>query len=252
MLGVLGGMGPMATVDFLAKLVRATPAGRDQDHIPTLVCSAVDIPDRADAILGAGPDPLPAMRAALARLEAGGATRIAIPCNTAHHWHAALQAGTALPILHIVDAVAETLARTETETETGIAAGTGGRVGLLATDGTLRTGLYRERLARRGLTCLGPDPEGQAAVAAAIRLVKAHRVAEARPLLEAQVRALAEAGCDRVVMACTEIPIALAGSPVSGLLVDATEALARACVAACRPDQRPACGAQTAALPRAA
>lgn len=239
MLGVLGGMGPMATVDFLAKLVRATPAGRDQDHIPTLLCSAVDIPDRADAILGAGPDPLPAMRAALARLEAGGATRIAIPCNTAHHWHAALQAGTGLPILHIVDAVAETLART------GI--GSGGRIGLLATDGTLRAGLYRERLARRGIACRAPGPEGQAAVAAAIRLVKAHRVAEARPLLEAQVRALAEAGCDRVVMACTEIPIALAGSDQSGLLVDATEALARACVAACRPDRGDA-----AAMPRAA
>ena len=240
MLGVLGGMGPMATVDFLAKLVRATPAGRDQDHIPTLVCSAVDIPDRADAILGAGPDPLPAMRAALVRLEAGGATRIAIPCNTAHHWHAALQAGTSLPILHIVDAVAETLARA------GI--GRGGRIGLLATDGTLRTGLYRERLARRGLACLEPGPEGQAGVAAAIRLVKADRVAEARPLLEAQVRALASAGCDRVVMACTEIPIALAGSDPSGLLVDATEALACACVAACRPD----CCVDAATLPRAA
>ncbi|WCS24003.1 amino acid racemase [Methylobacterium sp. NMS14P] len=243
MLGVLGGMGPMATVDFLAKLVRATPAGRDQDHIPTLVCSAVDIPDRADAILGAGPDPLPAMRAALARLEAGGATRIAIPCNTAHHWHAALQAGTGLPILHIVDAVAETLART------GI--GAGGRIGLLATDGTLRAGLYREQLARRGVACRAPGPEGQATVAAAIRLVKAHRAAEARPLLEAQVRALAEAGCDRVVMACTEIPLALAGRDPSGLLVDATEALARACVAACRPDDRPECAAQ-ATLPRAA
>jgi aspartate racemase len=240
MLGVLGGMGPMATVDFLAKLVRATPAGRDQDHIPTLVCSAVDIPDRADAILGTGPDPLPAMRAALARLEAGGATRIAIPCNTAHHWHAALQAGTGLPILHIVDAVAETLARTGIET--------GGRIGLLATDGTLRAGLYRERLAWRGIACRAPGPEGQAAVTAAIRLVKAHRVAEARPLLEAQVRALSEAGCDRVVMACTEIPIALAGSDPSGLLVDATEALARACVAACRPDR----GDAAAALPRAA
>lgn len=242
MLGVLGGMGPMATVDFLAKLVRATPAGRDQDHIPTLVCSAVDIPDRADAILGTGPDPLPALRAALARLEAGGATRIAIPCNTAHHWHAALQAATALPILHIVDAVAETLARSGTGT------GSGGRIGLLATDGTLRSGLYPERLARHGLACRAPDEAGQAAVSAAIRLVKAGRVAEATPLLEAQVRALAEAGCDRVVMACTEIPLALAGSDPSGLLVDATEALARACVAACRPD----CRVDAAALPRAA
>ena len=238
MLGVLGGMGPMATVDFLAKLVRATPAGRDQDHIPTLVCSAVGIPDRADAILGAGPDPLPAMRAALARLEAGGATRIAIPCNTAHHWYAPLQAGTGLPILHIVDAVAEALAGT----------GTVGRIGLLATDGTLRAGLYPARLAQHGVACLGPDPEGQAAVAAAIRLVKANRVAEARPLLEAQVRALAEAGCGRVVMACTEIPIALAETDPSGLLVDATEALARACVAACRPE----CGEAAAVLPRAA
>ncbi|MGU3420585.1 aspartate/glutamate racemase family protein [Methylobacterium sp. D54C] len=242
MLGVLGGMGPMATVDFLAKLVRATPAGRDQDHIPTLVCSAVDIPDRADAILGTGPDPLPALRAALARLEAGGATRIAIPCNTAHHWHAALQAATALPILHIVDAVAETLAETLART------GSGGRIGLLATDGTLRSGLYPERLARHGLACRAPDEAGQAAVSAAIRLVKADRVAEATPLLEAQVRALAEAGCDRVVMACTEIPLALAGSDPSGLLVDATEALARACVAACRPD----CRVDAAALPRAA
>lgn len=234
MLGVLGGMGPMATVDFLAKLVRATPAERDQDHIPTLVCSAAGIPDRVDAILGTGPDPLPAMRAALARLEAGGATRIAIACNTAHHWHAALQAETALPILHIVDAVAETLART----------GSGDRIGLLATEGTLRTRLYPERLARHGFSCLNPDPDGQSAVADAIRLVKADRVAEARPILEAQVRALAQAGCDRVVMACTEIPIALAGSDLAAVTVDATEALARACVSACRAD--------AAALPRAA
>jgi aspartate racemase len=241
MLGVLGGMGPMATVDFLAKLVRATPAGRDQDHIPTLVCSAAGIPDRADAILGAGPDPLPAMRAALARLEAGGATRIAIPCNTAHHWHAALQAGTALPILHIVDAVAERLGETLGQ------AGAGGRVGLLATEGTLRARLYPERLARHGIACLSPGPEGQAAVAAAIRLVKADRVAEATPILEAEARALARAGCGRVVMACTEIPIALAGSDLGSLMVDATAVLARACVAAWQADS-----ATPPAMPRAA
>ncbi|SFL72556.1 aspartate/glutamate racemase family protein [Methylobacterium pseudosasicola] len=229
MLGVLGGMGPLATADFLAKLVRATPARRDQDHIPTLVCSAADIPDRASAILGQGPDPLPAMRAALARLEAAGATRIAIPCNTAHHWHAALQAGTALPILHIVDAVADDLAGS------GLA---GGPVGLLATGGTLRAGLYPERLARHGFTCLSPDPDGQDAVVAAIDLVKAGQVAEAALILEAQARALAAAGCRRVVMACTEIPVALSSldDNLAGVMVDATEALARACVAACRAD----------------
>ncbi|MDP4003930.1 aspartate/glutamate racemase family protein [Methylobacterium sp. NEAU K] len=229
MLGILGGMGPLATVDFLAKLVRATPARRDQDHIPTLVCSAADIPDRVASILGQGPDPLPAMRAALARLEAGGATRIAIPCNTAHHWHAALQAGTALPILHIVDAVADDLVR---------CALTDGPVGLLASEGTLRAGLYPERLARHGFTCLTPDPDGQAAVAGAIHLVKAGRVAEAAPILEAQALSLTAAGCRRVVLACTEIPLALAGAgdDLASLMVDATDALARACVAACLAD----------------
>jgi aspartate racemase len=222
-------MGPLATADFLAKLVRATPARRDQDHIPTLVCSAADIPDRASAILGQGPDPLPAMRAALARLETAGATRIAIPCNTAHHWHAALQAGTALPILHIVDAVADDLAGS------GFA---GGPIGLLASAGTLRVGLYPERLARHGFTGLSPDPDGQEAVVAAIDLVKAGQVAEAALILEAQARALVAAGCRRVVMACTEIPVALSAldDELAGVMVDATESLARACVAACRAD----------------
>ena len=228
MLGVLGGMGPMATADFLAKLVRATPAARDQDHIPTLVCSAADIPDRNAAILGHGPDPLPAMQAALRRLEAAGAARIAMPCNTAHHWHAALQAGTRLPILHIVDAVAQSLA----------AAGIVGPIGLLATDGTLRTDLYPQRLARHGWSCRRPDAQGQAAVMAAIRAVKAGQ-AGATALLRAQAEQLRAAGCERVVMACTEIPLALADVPaLRGVLVDATEALARACVAACTAADR--------------
>ncbi len=229
MLGVLGGMGPMATADFLAKLVRATPATRDQDHIPTLVCSAADIPDRTAAILGHGVDPLPAMQTALRRLEAAGATRIAIPCNTAHHWHAALQAGTAIPILHIVDAVAESLA----------SAGVTGTVGLLASDGTLLSGLYPQRFARHGLVCRMPDPAGQGAVMEAIRRVKAGNdlnggSSASAAGLATQVETLLSAGCARVVMACTEIPLALADAgALRHRLVDATDALARACVAAC-------------------
>ena len=78
MLGVLGGMGPMATADFMAKIVRATPATCDQDHIDVVACSAASIPDRVGPIFGRGADPFPAMRRALARLEAAGATCIAI------------------------------------------------------------------------------------------------------------------------------------------------------------------------------
>jgi aspartate racemase len=224
MLGVLGGMGPMATVDFMRKLVAATPATRDQDHLQTLVCSAAHIPDRTAALLGLGPDPLPAMCAALRRLEGAGATHIAIPCNTAHHWHAALQATTPVPILHIVDAVVEALRRD------GVSAGP---IGLLATDGTLRTDVYRQRLERHGFVCRAPD--NQNAVMRAIRLVKSGAIREAAPLLRAQAEGLLAAGCRRVVLACTEIPLALdcENSELQPLLLDATDALARACVTAC-------------------
>lgn len=223
MLGVLGGMGPMATVDFMGKLVAATPAACDQDHPGVLVLQASEIPDRTRAILGHGPDPLPAMASALRRLEAAGATRIAIPCNTAHHWHGALQALTVLPILHIVDAVADALAAR------GCRDGT---IGLLATSGTLSAGIYPQRLARHGFACRAPDD--QEAVMRAIRLVKAGAIAEAGTILREQAEALVAAGCDRVVLACTEIPLALAGpgAALAPMLLDATEALARACVAA--------------------
>ncbi|WP_336489642.1 aspartate/glutamate racemase family protein [Methylobacterium nigriterrae] len=224
MLGVLGGMGPMATVDFMGKVVRNTPAACDQEHIPMVVCSAVNIPDRTAAILGEGADPFPAMRDTLRRLEAAGASCIAIPCNTAHYWHAALQAETSVRVLHIVDAVADTLAGQE-----------GGCIGVLATSGTIKAGIYQKRLALRGFACRTPDAAGQTDVMRAIRLVKAGQLAEATAILRAQAEVLVAAGCRQVVMACTEIPVALAsvGGALRSTLVDATEALASACIEAC-------------------
>src|SRR3712207_3622601 len=147
MLGVLGGMGPMATVNFMGKVVQNTPASCDQEHIEMIICSAVNIPDRTAAILGEGANPFPAMRDALRRLEGTGATCIAIPCNTAHHWHAALQAETSVRILHIVDAVADTLASRGVQ---------GGCIGVLATSGTIKVGIYQKRLALHGFSCRMP------------------------------------------------------------------------------------------------
>ena len=226
MLGVLGGMGPMATVDFMGKVVRNTPATHDQEHIQMVVCSATNTPDRTAAILGEGTDPFPVMRDTVRRLEAAGATCIAIPCNTAHHWHAALQAVTPVRILHIVDAVADALSVQAVE---------GGCVGVLATTGTVKAGIYQKRLARRGFSCRMPDAAGQAEVMRAIRLVKAGQLGEATAILRVQAEALVSGGCRRVVMACTEIPVALASveGELRSALVDATEALARVCVGAC-------------------
>lgn len=226
MLGVLGGMGPMATVDFMGKVIRNTPAACDQDHIAMVVRSATDVPDRTAAILDQGRDPLPAMRHALRQLLESGARCIAIPCNTAHHWHDALQDETNVPILHIVDAVADTLAREGLE---------GATIGVLATDGTVHAGVYQARLAARGYRCEMPDAAGQAEVMRAIRLVKAGQLDEATKILRREAEALVQRGCARVAMACTEIPLALAdvGGVLQPRLFDPTDALARACVEFC-------------------
>lgn len=221
MLGVLGGMGPMATLDFVSKVIRHTPAQRDQDHIPMIVSLAAEIPDRTDAILGIGPDPFSAMRDALRGLEAAGADCIAIPCNTAHHWHGALQAETEVPILNIVEAVLEALP-----------GGPAGRIGILATTGTLKAGIYQHAFDKRRMDWLVPDEHRQGEVMRAVRLVKGGDIQQATGIMKEQTEALLAAGCRHVAMACTEIPIALAGANAEfgEVLVDATDALAVASV----------------------
>lgn len=232
MLGVLGGMGPRATIDFIEKIYRNTPAERDQDHIDMIVSSSASIPDRTEAIIGDGEDPFPAMLRALASLELAGARLVAIPCNTAHHWHGRLQAETPMPILHIVDAAARMLDCETTKRPT---------VGLLATDGTLAAGIYQDRLPARGYDCLTPDVPAQQQVMEGIRLVKAGMIAQAAILLRRQAEALRDCGADVIAMACTEVPVAL--SDVDGelrdALLDPTDALARASVEACLSAVRP-------------
>src|SRR5512146_897173 len=218
-LGVLGGMGPLATADWLATLVRVTPASRDQDHMPLLVDSAPQIPDRNDAILGGGADPAPALLAGLRRLEAGGAGAIAIPCNTAHYWHPLLQSATSLPILHIMEAVAAVL------DERGIS----GAVGLLATNATLHARIYENRLHISGRRCLHPTAEQQAALMQAIRAVKAGNLAGGRAAVCAAATALIERGAQAVVLACTELPLVVPNSSEAPF-IDAGVALAKMCV----------------------
>jgi len=222
-LGILGGMGPLATVDLVEKIIRATPATRDQDHVPIVIWSDPAVPARTDAILGRGPSPLPLMLAGLHGLEAAGVSAIAIPCNTAHYWYDELAASTALPILHIAHAVADELQGRHVQPA---------RVGILATAGTLTAGFYQALLAERGYAVLLPDPDAQERrVHAGIAAVKGGDPVTAGPPLEAAAADLVDRGAEAVVLACTEIPIALRHSPLRERFLDATEALARRCVA---------------------
>jgi aspartate racemase len=219
MLGVLGGMGPLATADFFHKLLQATPAACDEDHIPVLIHSVPQIPSRPAAILRGGASPLPALAAARDRLIAVGATLLAMPCNTAHHWHADL-AAVPIPFPHIADAVAYELPLRAT------------RVGIIATAATLAARIYARRL-DAGLEWLAPDESTyQHAVQPGIDAVKRNAAADGGRLLEPVVAGLLGRGATCVVLACTEVPVALdaVASPLRQHCIDSTAALARTCV----------------------
>ena len=224
-LGVLGGMGPAATADFLAKLVAATPARSDQDHLPVIAQSIPTIPDRSRAILGQGPSPLPALKAGLARLRAAGCALAVMPCNSAHYWFEAL-AGD-LPMLHIVDAVAAALRRQGIES---------GPIGLLATGGTVAAGIYQDRLAGTGFEILVPTAADQAdLVDASIQAIKAGKWAAAHRALRLASDRLQARGARATVLGCTELPLVLRPDTAAACpLIDSTAALAEACVVALR------------------
>jgi aspartate racemase len=221
LLGVLGGMGPLASVDFLTKLIEETPAHCDQDHVPVVLYSVPQIPGRVAAILGDGESPLPAMAAGLAVLAGAGAEMIVIACNTAHHWYDELLRVSPVPILHIGDAACADLT-------------VGARVGLLGTEALLQSGFYQELLTEGGAEPLVNAPELRAAsVVPAIALVKQGRSAEAGRLLEPAIEDLLSRGAATVILACTELPVALGaiGSSYLDRVIDPTRALARAAVA---------------------
>lgn len=227
LIGVLGGMGPLATLDFLQKLLAATPVSRDQDHVPTVVWNVPQIPDRQHALAGHGASPLPAMLEGIARLNAAGATRIVIPCNTAHLWFSDFSKASAAPLIHIVDA---TLDRLAAQRPTGSVA----PVGLIATRGALQAGLYQERLTAQGIPFLiNTDAELDDLFTPGCYAIKKNQLHHGGELLEQAGQCLVERGATRLILACTEVPVGLAhvSSSLLAVSIDPTQALAEACLA---------------------
>ena len=215
-LGVLGGMGPAATTDFLMKLQAATPAARDADHVRVLMDLNPRVPDRM-----AEPEAATAELGRMAeRLKAMGAEVLAMPCNTAH----ATADGIRAAGLPFVDMIAET---------TGEALKGGARtVGVLATPGG--EALYRAALTAAGATTLLPEGEDRPALMALIQGVKAGRTGpDARAAMAALAAGLVARGAEAVIAGCTEVPLLLSAPDVAVPLADSAEVLARACVRAC-------------------
>ena len=223
--GVLGGMGPEATLDCLGKILRSTRAERDQDHLRILVDSNAKIPDRTAAILGQGPSPVPALVASARALARAGADFIVIPCVSAHVFLEQVRAEVEVPIVSMFDVVTEAVLALGSPVRT---------VGLLGTTGTIRGGLFQRRLARDGISTVVPDEPGQALVMSAIYDVKKAAPPRPRAAITADFVAVAESlarrGAQAIVAGCTEVPLALGQEHLRLPYVDSVLALARAAV----------------------
>lgn len=218
-IGILGGMGPAATVDFMTRLLALTPATRDQEHLPVVVACLPQVPDRSAAILDHGPDPLPALLHGIRLLNQADVGVIAVPCNTSHHWYSQMSQASAAPILHIAEACVE---RVPPHARTLI----------LATRGALHSGFYQRALDARGLTWeLPARGDEQTAVNECIQLVKAGQAEAAGLPLTGVLQQAARRGIEVVILACTELPIALRHADTQGLkMIDSNEELARTVV----------------------
>lgn len=231
-LGVLGGMGPQATNTFYQFVLDHTDARTDQDHVNALILSDCAIPDRTAAILGSQGERDAVYERLLADarlLEGAGCTVIAVPCNTSHYFLDRVQEQISVPILHMIRETAARLACRGLR-----------RPGILATDGTIRTGLYQKELAALGLEAVVPSPEAQELVMSLIYDdIKAGRPGD-RSKFEAVDRDLRARGCDCGVLACTELSVFASETPLPPFYTDAMDVLARRAVEAChRPLRRP-------------
>lgn len=197
-IGILGGMGPEATVLLMQKVIAAVPATDDADHVPLLVDQNSQVPSRiARLIEGTGADPAPVLVAMARRLEVAGAEALAMPCNTAHHYAGDIRAAVTIPFLDMVAASAR---------RARAIAGQGARVGLLASPAVAKVGLFDRALAAEGLEVL--HPEDGPALLSAIRAIKAEGPGEgARRTLAAASARLFEQGAALQLIACTEFSL---------------------------------------------
>ena len=221
-LGIIGGMGPMATADLYRKIVSLTDAASDREHIHVLIDSNTSIPDRTAAILSRGEDPLPELTKSARLLEQAGAEILMMPCNTAHFFYDGVCAATSLPVLHMLRLTAKEIKKK------GL-----GKVALLATDGTVKTGIYARLFEENGIPFLAPDEAGQKAVMDMIyKGVKAGVADYDCSAVRAALEEMASRGAEAFVLGCTELPLAFADYHLDAPSVDPTLVLARAAVEA--------------------
>ncbi len=219
-IGILGGMGPMATCDLMKKIIDHTDAACDQEHIRICVDSNTNIPDRTAAILGQGKDPRPEMIKSAVLLQGMGADVLIVSCNTAHYFLEDVEKCVDIPILHMPRETAKELRRQGVRT-----------AALLATDGTVQCGLYDQELKTQGIACVHPNAEEQQMIMSLIYdYVKAGKPYPYAEKIRAMQDRLAKQGVERMILGCTELPIAFAQWDTIIPTIDPTDVLAQSAI----------------------
>ena len=224
-LGVLGGMGPQATNTFYQYVIDRTEATCDQEHVNALILSDSEMPDRTAAILGSDVEKQAVFSRLLADaklLEGAGCTAIAVPCNTSHYFLDEVQQNISIPIIHMIRETAKSLAKQGLR-----------RPGILATDGTIQTGLYQKEFAAFGIEAVVPSPKAKKLVRSLIYDdIKAGRDGDPQKFAAIH-RDLQAQGCDCGVLACTELSVFAAAHHLPPFYTDAMAVLAERSVEAC-------------------
>ena len=220
-IGILGGMGPEASVDMFSKIITSNPVTKDQEQLRIIVYCNSKIPPRSQATLSRGEDPRPELIRSAELLEASGAGLVVIACNAAHFFHTDIQKSVSIPVLHIMREVAGEIQHSAEQFKT---------VGLLAGTTTVKTGLYDEVLEEIGVRVLSPDmDEEQERVNSSIYEIKKGNKGVKQILVDIAEK-MAAKGAQAIILGCTEVPLVIRDGDLSVPVIDATQVLADAAI----------------------
>ena len=221
-LGILGGMGPAASAEFVNRLIAQTSASCDQEHIPFVLWSDPRVTDRSTSLRNKDDLPLSWLLNGIQGLKSAGCNCIVIPCNTAHFWFDEMkkQASWNSKIIHIVDSVVDALQDVNVTNST---------IGIIGTQATIELGLYQYKLNKLGWNCITPTKEEMdTLVQPAINLIKANNNEAAQPLIMTVVNRLIDSGAKAVVLGCTELPLAVKQTEEKGIpLINSIDSLVK-------------------------
>ncbi|CUH96018.1 hypothetical protein P22_2106 [Propionispora sp. 2/2-37] len=200
--GILGGMGPLATVDLFKKIVECTPAVIDQEHLKMIVYSNPQIPSRIDAIMSGAQSPEKELIQSAQFLEKAGADILVMPCNTAHFWYQAIQDSLKIKIINMIETAAEYV-------KNHYAAAGLGKIMLLATAATVKAKLYQTAFAAKGFILIEPQPDEQKIISGAINETKAGLLAQNSflPAMQQLLQKYQQLGVNSFIAGCTEMPL---------------------------------------------